>query len=155
MSIFDVPGDAAEPSSQVAFAGNRLDRRSEHRDADCLDQALASPEARIYAIGDGRVFLRKNGDGFDALHSLEQLQAFEPDMDNAILLGFGDEESPRIAAHVRLDPESLPDDVKAIDNRSIYIQGLVRGDTLGQRRLVGGVGEAVEKADGDGVIGAV
>jgi len=132
LTIFDAPRDGTEPSSQVAFAGNRLDRRSEHRDPECLDQALASPKARIFAIGDGRVFLRKNGEGFDALHSLDEVQTFEPDLDNAILLGFADGEAPRIAAHVRLDPELLPDDVKAIDNRSIYIQGLVRGDALGQ-----------------------
>ncbi|MEM9105947.1 MAG: NAD(+) diphosphatase, partial [Pseudomonadota bacterium] len=132
MSIFDAPWDGIEPSSQVAFAGNRLDRRSEHRDPNCLEEALASPKARIFAIGDGRVFLRKTGDGFDALHTLEEVQAFDPDMENAILLGFAEGEAPRVAAHVRLDPEQLPDDIKAIDNRSIYIQGLVRGDTLGQ-----------------------
>ncbi|WP_419907799.1 NAD(+) diphosphatase [Hoeflea sp.] len=132
MSIFDAPGDGGEPSSQVAFAGNSLDRRSEHRDDDCLEQALALPGARVFAIGDGRVFLRKSGDGFEALHGIDDVQQFDPDMDNAVLLGFAPGEAPRIAAHVRLDPEQLPDSVKAIDNRSIYIQGLVRGDELGQ-----------------------
>lgn len=132
MTIFDAPGDGREPSSQVAFAGNSLDRRSEHREDDCLEQALTLPNARIFAIGDGRAFLRKAGDSFEALYSLDALQQFDPDMDNAVLLGFAAGEAPRIAAHVRLDPELLPDSVKAVDNRSIYIQGLVRGDELGQ-----------------------
>ncbi|MEM6461580.1 MAG: NAD(+) diphosphatase [Pseudomonadota bacterium] len=132
LSIFDAPANGTEPSSQVAFAGNSLDRRSEFRDDDCLDRALASPDARIFAIGDGRAFLRKTDSGFDALHSLEAVHDFHPDLENAVLLGFSDDNAPRIACDVRLDPELLPDDIKAIDNRSIYMQGLVTGDELGQ-----------------------
>lgn len=87
---------------------------------------------RAFAIRSGRAFLRKNGKGFEALHRAEQLTQFDPDLDNAILLGFTDDNHPRLAVPVRLDPEELPDDVKAIDNRSIYIQGLVRGSLLGE-----------------------
>ncbi|MEX3011081.1 NAD(+) diphosphatase [Hoeflea sp. TYP-13] len=132
MTFFDASGDSNEPSSRVAFAGNRLDRRSEHRGDDCLAEALASPLARIFAFGDGRAFLRKADDGFDALHSLEELHHFQPDLENAVLLGFAEGEAPRIAAHVRLNPEELPESVKAIDHRSIYIQGLIKDDELGQ-----------------------
>ncbi|MCP4315124.1 MAG: NAD(+) diphosphatase [Hyphomicrobiales bacterium] len=132
MSIFDAPGHKTEPSSQVAFAGNSLDRRSEHRDENCLGDALASPHARAFMFGDGRAFLKKAGDGFEILHKVDELQQFDPDIENAVLLGFADGEAPRIAVHVRLDPEELPDSIKAIDHRSIYIQGLIKGDALGQ-----------------------
>ncbi len=80
----------------------------------------------------GRTFLRKNGDGFEVLHHAEQLAPFDPDYENAVLLGFTDDETPRVAVPVRLDPEQLPEDVKAIDHRSIYIQGLVTGSLLGE-----------------------
>ncbi len=132
MPIFDNPGFAQEPSSKVAFAGNRLDRRSEHRDDDCLAEALASDAMRGFAIAGGRAFLRANGSGFEALHHAEQLAAFDPDLDNAILLGFAETDAPRLAVPVRLDPEDLPQTVKAIDHRSIYIQGLISGSLLGE-----------------------
>lgn len=132
MSIFDTPGSAQEPSSLVAFAGNRLDRRSEFRDDDCLGEALASDAMRGFAISGGRAFLRANGSGFEALHNAKQLAAFDPDLDNAILLGFAGSDQPRLAVPVRADPETLPDTIKAIDHRSIYIQGLVSGSLLGE-----------------------
>lgn len=132
MSIFDTPGSAQEPSSLVAFAGNRLDRRSEFRDDNCLAEALASDAMRGFAISGGRAFLRANGSGFDVLHNADQLAAFDPDLDNAILLGFAGADQPRLAVPVRLDPETLPDTIKAIDHRSIYIQGLVSGSLLGE-----------------------
>lgn len=132
MSIFDTTGSAQEPSSRVAFAGNRLDRQSEFRDDDCLAEALASDTMRAFAISRGRAYLRANGAGFEALHHAEQLAAFDPDLDNAILLGFSETNQPRLAVPVRLDPEELPDTVKAIDPRSIYIQGLVSVSLLGE-----------------------
>lgn len=132
MSIFDTPGSAQEPSSLVAFAGNRLDRRSEFRDDDCLAEALASDAMRAFAISGGRAFLRANGAGFEALHHAEQLATFDPDLDNAILLGFAERDQPRLAVPVRADPQTLPDTIKAIDHRSIYIQGLVSGSLLGE-----------------------
>ncbi|MCY6382931.1 NAD(+) diphosphatase [Hoeflea prorocentri] len=132
MSIFEAPGRTVEPSSHVAFAGNRLDRRSEHRHDGCLEEALASPLVRAYALRNGRAFLHNSGDRFRALHSLEELQAFDPDMENAVLMGFAEGEAPRIAAHARLEPETLPETIKAIDHRSIYIQGLLDGGQLGE-----------------------
>ena len=132
MSIFDATGFAREPSSLVAFAGNRLDRRSEFRHDDCLVDALETGTMRGFAMASGRTLLRKNGQGFNALHDAEQLQEFEPDFDNAILLGFAENDQPRLAVPVRRDLEQLPETVKAIDHRSIYIQGLVTGSLLGE-----------------------
>ena len=132
MSLFDVDAAANEPSSRVAFAGNRLDRRSEHRADDCLSLALAADGVRGFAIRGGRAFMRLNGSGFEALHTIRELESFDPDLDNAILLGFAENDAPRLAVPVRADPDSLPDSIKAIDQRSIYIQGLVTGSLLGE-----------------------
>lgn len=90
------------------------------------------PGMRAFAMQGGRAFLKNDTDTFDALHSVEELQAFEPDLDNAILLGFASETEPRIAVPVRRDPDTLPESVKAIDHRSIYIQGLASGSILGE-----------------------
>ena len=87
---------------------------------------------RGFALRSGRAFLRQNGQGFEALHNAEELAPFDPDYDNAVLLGFAEGDAPRLAVPVRLDPDELPESVKAIDNRSIYVQGLVRGNELGQ-----------------------
>jgi NAD+ diphosphatase len=132
LSIFDAIDLADEPSSLVAFAGNSLDRRSENRNEDCLRDALASDKMRAFAMCGGKAFLRMNGDGFEALHQAGELEPFDPDFDNAILLGFAENDTPRLAVPVRLDPEDLPETVKAIDHRSIYIQGLVSGSLLGE-----------------------
>ncbi|WP_258571020.1 NAD(+) diphosphatase [Flavimaribacter sediminis] len=130
MSLFN--GNGPEPSSFVAFAGNRLERRSEHRDDSVLEEALAAAGAMAFAMRSGRAYLAKNGDGFDALHDIADLDAFSPDFENAVVLGYTDSGAPRLAVPVKRDPDDLPDTIKAIDHRSIYMQGLVRGSELGE-----------------------
>lgn len=132
MTIFDAIGHGHEPSSRVAFSGNRLDRRSEQRHDDSLTEALASPKMRAFAMQGGRALLKKHGEEFAPLHSAEELDHLKPDMENAILLGFSDDESPRIAVPVHLDLETLPDNIKAVDHRSIYMQGLLKDSLLGE-----------------------
>jgi NAD+ diphosphatase len=130
VSLFS--GNGREPSSFVAFAGNALDRRSEHRDDSVLAEALESGAMRAYAIRQGRTYLVRNGSGFEGLHRREALEALQPDFDNAILLGYAENDAPRLAVPVARDPDSLPDTIKAIDNRSIYVQGLLQGAELSQ-----------------------
>jgi NAD+ diphosphatase len=74
--------------------------------------------------------LKLSGSRFDAYFTTAEIEPFQARLDQAILLGFEDD-SPILAAPSELDPELLPEDVKAIDYRSIYIQGLLDAAALG------------------------
>jgi NAD+ diphosphatase len=126
--LFDAP--EREPSQFVGFAGNRIDRQSELRGEDSVEKALANPAARLMLIREGRLFLKRIEDRFDAHFALDECHPLEARLDDAILLGF-DESGPILAAPCALDPESLPETIKAIDHRSIYIQGLIDPAALG------------------------
>ena len=127
--LFDAP--QREPSQSVAFAGNRIDRQAENRTEDAFDKALADPSARILLIRGGRLYLRLNGVGFNPYFSLGETAAFKPRLEHGVLLGMSTS-GPVIAAPGGLEPEELPEGVKAIDHRSVYVQGLVGEETLGE-----------------------
>lgn len=127
-SLFPAPG--REPSSLVGFAGNRIDRQSENRSEESLPDALADPRARILLTRSGRLHLKLNGGGFDPWFSLSAAGALGARLEQAVLLG-EDEHGPVIAAPAALEPEELPDGIKAIDHRSVYVQGLVDAQALG------------------------
>jgi NAD+ diphosphatase len=126
--LFDAP--EREASQFIGFAGNLIDRQSENRSDDSATLALADPSARLMLVRDGRLFLKLAGGGFDGYFSAAEIPAFMPVMDQAILLGFS-EAGPVLAAPAGLDLEQLPETVKAIDYRSINIQGLIDPAALG------------------------
>ena len=126
--LFDAP--EREPSQFVGFAGNRIDRQSENRSDDSVEKALEHPGARVMLMREGRLLLKRIEDRFDAHFALNECDPLETRLDDAILLGF-DERGPVLAAPCLLDPESLPETIKAIDHRSIYIQGLIDPAALG------------------------
>jgi NAD+ diphosphatase len=126
--LFDAP--EREPSQFVGFAGNRVDRQSENRSDDCVEKALADPGARLMLIREGRIFLKRVEDRFDAHFSPNECPPLEARLNEAILLGY-DETGPLLAASCLLDPENLPETIKAIDHRSVYIQGLIDPAGLG------------------------
>jgi len=127
--LFDAP--LAEPSQFVGFAGNIIDRQSEKRADDSTEQALADPSARLILMGGGRILLRFDGDGVAAGYfKLADAAALGADMDNAVLLG-SSPEGPVVAAPVAAEGEGLPETIKVIDYRSVYIQGLVDPAALG------------------------
>lgn len=129
-SLFEAP--EREPSRFVGFGGNVVDRQSENRADDATDRALADPAVRILLMRSGRVFLTLNGAGaFTAHYGPEAARALGARLDRAVLLGDGGH-GPVVAAPSATEPEALPDDVKAIDLRSVYIQGLVAEATLGE-----------------------
>ena len=51
-------------------------------------------------------------------------------LEHAVLLGFT-ADGPVLAAPAGLDPEQLPEGIKAIDYRSVYVQGLLDASDLG------------------------
>ena len=126
--LFDAP--EREPSQFVGFAGNQIDRQSENRGDDSVEKALEDPGARVMLIREGRLLLKHVEDRFDAHFLLNECDPLQTRLDDAILLGF-DESGPILAAPCLLDPERLPETIKAIDHRSIYIQGLIDPAALG------------------------
>ena len=127
--LFDAP--QREPSQFVGFAGNRVDRQSENRTEDSLARALADPAARILLMRAGRIHLKLADGIFDAHYSRDEARALGAKLDHAVLLGRS-EAGPVIAAPAGLDADDLPDTIKAIDYRSVYIQGLIDAESLGE-----------------------
>ncbi|KXF79015.1 NADH pyrophosphatase [Paramesorhizobium deserti] len=129
LRLFDLP--EIEPSQAVGFAGNIIDRLSEKRSDDAAEKALAEPEALIMLLGKGRVHLSfRNGSRPKIFFTASEIAHFEPLLHEAVLLGRQDER-PLLAAVTTSDPEKLPEPFKAVDYRSVYMQGLIPGDELG------------------------
>ena len=118
-----------EPSTRTAFAGGRLDRRSEARDDATVKAALAYPGRRLYAFASGRVVLR---DG-QALHDPDDLEPLPLAMDEAVLLGFDEVEdgAPRLAVPIEADADDLPGGFEAIAMRPLYMGGTLPPDQYG------------------------
>lgn len=130
-SLFDHDAPHEEASKLVAFAHNRLDRQSEHREETALPQALNDPSARFFAIAAGRLVMRLDGERLEGLLSADEINLLEPDAQNAILLGWSADGAPRIAVPVGRASEELPAHLKALDPRSVYRQQLLDAETLG------------------------
>ena len=126
--LFDAP--AIEPSHYMGFAGNILDRQSENRSDDAALLALEDPAARLLLMGGGRALLKLAGEGFDGQFTRAEAAAFGAVEGQSILLGFSPA-GPMLAAPVSVDPEALPEKIKAIDYRSINMQGLLDPASLG------------------------
>jgi NAD+ diphosphatase len=127
--LFDAP--LREPSQFVTFAGNVVDRQSENRSDDSAMQALADPTARILLIRNGRVCLGHAGDGFEAHHGIAELEGLGGRAESCVLLGWNGS-GPILAGVPGVEPDDLPEPFKAIDLRSVYTQGLVDAETLGE-----------------------
>lgn len=131
MTFFLFSAPEREPSQFVGFSGNRIDRQSENRTDDALENALADPRLRILQTRGGRLYLKLNGNGFDAYFGLANARAMGAKLDHAVLLGMA-EGGPVVMAPGAVEPDDLPEGIKAIDHRSVYVQGLVGPETLGE-----------------------
>lgn len=120
--LFDAP--LREPSQFVGFAGNTIDRQSENRADDSVEQALANPSTRLLLMHGGRLYLKLGDGGFDPWFGAEESQPLQASLDRGVLLGFS-ENGPVLAVPAGLEPEQLPETIKAIDYRSVYMQGLI------------------------------
>ena len=137
-----------ETSAKLAFSGNRLDRFSEERSDDCVEEALRDPNLKLFGMAAGRVLVSfdgQSGTGASTanpgdekpreLFRLEELNEFSPKMERAVLLGY-ERGEPRIAVPLglNLDAEdfSLREPLKLVDYRSLAEQGLVGDNQLGQ-----------------------
>lgn len=127
-SLFSAP--EREPSRFVGFSGNRIDRQSENRTDDALEVALGDARLRVMLVRGGRVILRANGAGLDPWFDLAAARRAGAVLDEAVLLGAA-ESGPVVMAPVAEEPADLPDGLKAIDHRSVYVQGLMDEAALG------------------------
>lgn len=127
-SLFSQPG--REPSSRVGFAGNRIDRNSEHRGDDSAEIAIANPATRFLVLGSGRAFLKIDGGHIDPWWTRDEAVVLNPEFDTGVLLGALDER-PAVALSTGFDPSGAPGGIKAIDLRSIYVQELVDPSAMG------------------------
>ncbi|WP_137929373.1 NAD(+) diphosphatase [Mesorhizobium comanense] len=120
--LFDAP--LREPSQFVGFAGNRIDRQSENRADDSVDKALADPTTRLLLMNGGRLYLKLADGAFDPWYDIAESAPFKPSFEQSVLLGFS-EQGPVLAVVAGVDAEQLPETAKAIDYRSVYMQGLI------------------------------
>jgi NAD+ diphosphatase len=120
--LFDAP--LREPSQFVGFAGNTIDRQSENRADDSVEKALADPSVRLLLMHGGRLHLKLHDGSFDPWFDLAESQALQPSLAQGVLLGFSDR-GPVLAVPVGIEPDQLPESIKAIDYRSVYMQGLI------------------------------
>ncbi|HVZ13696.1 MAG TPA: NAD(+) diphosphatase [Bauldia sp.] len=114
---------AVEASRRVGFAGNLIERRSEHRDAAIVAAALSDPAAQFYLFRGDKVLRKSPPEPLFGAAEAARLGAAggEP-----ILLGWR-EDVPRIAALV---PEAAPvaPTVLTSDLRSLASEGALAAE---------------------------
>jgi NAD+ diphosphatase len=115
--------------STLAFAGGTLSRMSENRTDTSVAEALADKNAKLIVFAGAKPLLRFEGDQACCWH--KNSDALQLNVSKAIFLGTDETNTPWMAMPSELDPENLPDGVKAIDLRSIVAQGLIEGSDLG------------------------
>jgi NAD+ diphosphatase len=120
--LFDAP--LREPSQFVGFAGNTIDRQSENRADDSVEKALANPRARLLLMHGGRLYLKLSDGSVDPWFNTIESQPLKASLEHGVLLGFSDN-GPVLAVPAGVEPEQLPETIKAIDYRSVYMQGLI------------------------------
>ncbi|MDO9417647.1 NAD(+) diphosphatase [Pararhizobium sp.] len=131
-SIFDPRSPHPEPSTLVAFAENHLDRQSEHRADDCLEKAFATEGAHVFAFSGNKLVVKHDEKIIDPLFAPYELAGLDPDLDEAILLGFLPNGEPRLAVPVGIAEEDLPEPFKLADGRTLYRQQMLPDEILGQ-----------------------
>ena len=116
-------GNDPEPSSLVGFAQNRLVRDSENRNEQSLAAALDDSHTRFHLYCGSAVIVRKD-DTPTATFSLDEAGQFEPDLNQAILLGM-DENGPRLGVPVNIEQEAVSEPYELYDFRKLLYSSAV------------------------------
>jgi NAD+ diphosphatase len=117
-----------EASHANAFSGNPIERWSEARDETSLADAFAVESATVYLFSEDRALVRENGSALGAGFAAGEARALGLDDATLILLGIV-ESRPRFAGQIR-DASALPDGVRAVDLRTLAIEGALAGSDL-------------------------
>ena len=119
-----------EASALTGYSLNPLDRLTEARDPDCIARALARPDAGIYLFAGEKPLLKlvSPPSGFNALFAPAEAAALGMEAAGSVLLGTLNG-TPRLAAPVGEPPAAA--DLKAIDLRTLAVEGLLGPETLG------------------------
>jgi NAD+ diphosphatase len=131
-SIFASRAPHLEPSELTAFAGNRLNRDSEHRDETSLANALTVEGTHILAFSGTQLVLKHDGQILDPLFAPYELADLQPNFDDAILLGHQPSGEPRLAVPVNVPPEALAAHYKPADPRALFRDALIGDELLGE-----------------------
>jgi NAD+ diphosphatase len=132
MTFAPLTGPQREASQFVGFAGNRIDRQSENRSDESLAMALADPLTRVMQSRGGRLYIKVSEAAEpNAYFSVAEATEMGAKLGSAVLLGMSDD-GPVVVAPGSVDPDDLPESIKAIDHRSIYTQGLLSDETTGE-----------------------
>ncbi|HTV69886.1 MAG TPA: NAD(+) diphosphatase [Rhizobiaceae bacterium] len=135
LPLFDAP--PREPSQFVGFAGGQVERQSENRADDAIEKALAAPDVRVLIMRGGRLLMKLKSDGsFDQNFSRAEAEGLSAKLQHAVLLGQSPN-GPLLGVPGGLDPEHLPEAIKAIDYRSILMQGLLDQASTSEMALGG------------------
>jgi len=133
-SFLDRDYKPSETSAELVFSGGRLDRLSEERAEDCVEQALENPTTQVMGFARGRLIVSLETDEPQGVFSLGELSQFEPKVEQAILLGQKNGVE-RLAVPLSVNPDEegfeLPEPFKLIDYRSLGRQWLLSGEELG------------------------
>lgn len=116
-------------SNHLAFSGGTLNRLSENRTETSVAELFAHQNAKFIAFAGSKPLLRFENGATYCWH--QKPDALKLDAGKAILLGRDHDDTPWLAAPALLNPEHLPEGIKAIDLRSIVAQGLLEGAELG------------------------
>jgi NAD+ diphosphatase len=112
-----------EASHQNGFSGNVIERWSEARGDIDLAEVLADEKAALYLLAEDRALLRVCGERLKPRFRPDEARALGLDPESLILLGITPE-GPFLAGRAPAS-ETLPDDIKAIDLRSLAIQDVL------------------------------
>jgi NAD+ diphosphatase len=118
-----------EASTFNGFAGNVIDRQSEHRNAQSVSAALADSTARLYLFA-GEKAIYRPGTPPDPLFDVkdaEKLGALETDV---VLLGWA-KDGPRLAATLPATTVDESNGFRILDLRSLAMEGAMPPDHLG------------------------
>ena len=123
--LFPFPATARpEASKFTAFSTNTIRRDSENRADDCVEVALADPDAQLMLVQGGRLYLDMANGTAGLWRSRMNALSLGADLQRAVLLGTNDGR-PLLAAPVSEEADEPPASIKAIDHRSVYMQSLL------------------------------
>jgi NAD+ diphosphatase len=118
-----------EASKFNGFAGNVIDRQSEHRNAQSVAAALADKTARLYLFAEEKAIYRP-GTPPDPLFSVSEAKTLGALETEVVLLGWA-REGPRLAATLSASAVGESDGFRVLDLRSLAMEGAMPPDHLG------------------------